>query len=46
MQLIKSLDFESGIENYLAIDDLSDGIYFIDAQTDEQSYRTKFVVSR
>ncbi|MBK7695537.1 MAG: T9SS type A sorting domain-containing protein [Saprospiraceae bacterium] len=46
MQLVKFLVFESGIENYLAIVDLADGIYFIDAQTDEQSYRTKFVVSR
>ncbi len=46
MQLIKALDFESGIENYLSISDLNNGIYFIDAQTDEQSYRAKFVVSR
>lgn len=46
MQLIKSFHFENGIENKISTADLSPGIYFIDAQTESQSYKTKFVISR
>jgi len=46
MQLIKIVKIENGIEHTISTSDLISGIYFMDAQTDEQSYRAKFVVSR
>lgn len=46
MQLIKEFSFENGIENKISTADLSPGIYFIDAQSENQSYKTKFVIGR
>jgi len=46
MQLIKTFNFESGYENQISVSDFANGIYFIDAQGDKQSYKSKFVVSR
>lgn len=46
MQLIKTLNFENGMENKISTADLPTGIYFIDAQTGGKSFKTKFVVSR
>jgi len=46
MQLIKTFHFENGIENKISTIDMNSGIYFIDAQTSNQSYKTKFVIGR
>jgi hypothetical protein len=46
MQLINTLNFENGIENKISITDLINGIYFIDARCNNQSYNVKFVVNR
>jgi hypothetical protein len=46
MQLIKTLIADSGIENKISTADLTTGIYFIDAQNEEQSYKSKFIISR
>nr|MBK9653436.1 T9SS type A sorting domain-containing protein [Bacteroidota bacterium] len=46
MQLIKTLNFESGIENTISTADLPPGIYFIDAQSDNQHWRQKFIINR
>ncbi|MBK7888996.1 MAG: T9SS type A sorting domain-containing protein [Bacteroidetes bacterium] len=46
MQLIKTVNFEAGIENIVSTINFSPGIYFIDVQSGDQSYQTKFVVSR
>ncbi|HQV00120.1 MAG TPA: zinc-dependent metalloprotease, partial [Bacteroidia bacterium] len=46
MQLLKTIPFENGLENQISTADLSTGIYFIDAQSGNQSYKTKLVVNR
>ncbi len=46
MQLVKTLYFENGSENKITVNDFANGIYFIDAHSGDQSYQTKFVVSR
>jgi hypothetical protein len=46
MQLIKTLDFETGIDNKISTGNFTNGIYFIDAISGGQSYKAKFVVSR
>lgn len=46
MQLIKTFNFENGIENKISTTDLSPGIYFIDTQSGNHSYKAKFVISK
>lgn len=46
MQLIKTLNADSGIENRISVADLPNGIYFIDVQNAAQNFKSKFVVSR
>ena len=45
MQLLKTADYESGLENIIPTADLSPGIYFIDVMS-EKSYKAKFIISR
>lgn len=44
LQLIKSINFESGIENKIDTKDFANGIYFIEAQANGEVYSGKFVV--
>ena len=46
MQLLKSISQIGNADELIDVSDLSPGIYFIDAQSGGQSYKTKFVVSR
>jgi hypothetical protein len=46
IQLIKTFNFENGIENKISTADLSSGLYFVDAQSEGKSYKAKFIVSR
>ncbi len=46
MQLMKTLTVESGSEFTISTSDLASGIYFMDVQTTDQTFQTKFVVSR
>ncbi|HQV00119.1 MAG: T9SS type A sorting domain-containing protein [Bacteroidia bacterium] len=45
MQLMKTFNFENGIENQISTADLSPGIYFIDAQSAGQTHKAKFIVN-
>ncbi len=45
MQLVRALNAESGIENKIATSDLSPGIYFLIATTENETYKNKFVIA-
>lgn len=46
MQLVKLFVFDSGSENKVSLLDLANGIYFIDAHSENHSSQTKFLLSR
>ncbi|MFN8239117.1 MAG: M4 family metallopeptidase [Chitinophagales bacterium] len=46
LQLEKVIHFDNGTEKQIPISDLPAGIYFIDAQSGDQIYKTKFIISR
>lgn len=45
-QLIKTIKVDSGAETTISVSDLPSGIYFIDAQSDNQHWRQKFIINR
>ncbi len=46
LQLVKVLNVENASEQMISLAEFENGIYFIDAQVDSQSYKAKFVVNR
>lgn len=46
LQLVKVLDVENAAEQMISLAEFENGIYFIDAQTKEWSYKSKFVVNK
>ncbi|MBK8845996.1 MAG: T9SS type A sorting domain-containing protein [Bacteroidetes bacterium] len=46
MQLVKTINANSGGETTISVSDLPPGIYFIDAQADNQHWRQKFIINR
>lgn len=46
LQLVKTINANSGGETTISVNDLSPGIYFIDAQSDNQHWRQKFIINR
>jgi hypothetical protein len=46
MQLVKNVSNISNVETTINLSDLPSGIYFIDAQTDNQHWRQKFIINR
>lgn len=45
-QLVKVLNIENASEQIISLSEFENGIYFIDAQVGNQSYKAKFVVNR
>ncbi|HRC32386.1 MAG TPA: T9SS type A sorting domain-containing protein [Bacteroidia bacterium] len=46
MQLVKTINANSGGETTITVSDLPPGIYFIDAQADNQHWRQKLIINR
>ncbi len=46
LQLVKVLNVENAAEQIISLAEFENGIYFIDAQTNEWSYKSKFVVNK
>lgn len=46
MQLVKTINANSGGETTISVSDLPPGIYFIDAQAENQHWRQKFIINR